>query len=456
MKKLFTCALIIGSLFSQNKAVANMSCDTVINLTSRDTLTYYINSADAGGGYLSGNNGYGDVEKAEALSGPLGGSLNGAFIGFGYANVLAGDSATTVTINAYDATGTGGAPGATIATATVTLGQIALSVGTGGLYVPFTTPATLASNNFFISVVLPTTGDTIVLLTNTLTSLDGNGWERWSDNSWNPYNTTYLTYPYYFGNDIAAVVCGGGPLAAFQSSQANTCGTSLTVNFYNTSSNGVDSVKWNFQGGTPSTSTSNNPTVSYTGTGAYTVQLIAYGNSSSDTTYNTVTISPAITGSVTTTPASSSTASDGSATVTGAGGAGALSFYWSDANQDTTEVVSGLSAGTYTVTISDAIGCFTVETAVITYTNSIINLGANKTVKIYPNPANEFLNIDWNTASSADIRISDMTGRVVETFNTENSVTNSFNIHNLATGSYLITLTDKSTNATQTVKFIKL
>ena len=456
MKKLFTCVLIIGSLLSQNKAMATANCDTIINLTSRDTLTYYINSAGAGGGYLSGNNGYGDLEKAEAFAGPVGGSLNGAFIGFGYASVNANDSATPVTINVYDASGTGGAPGATIATATVTLGQIAQSVGTGSLYVAFGTPATLTSKNFFISVVLPTNGDTIVVLTNTLTSLDGNGWERWSDASWNAYNTTYLTYPYYFGNDIAAVVCGGGPLAALQSSQSNTCGNSLTVNFYTTSSNGVDSVRWNFQGGTPTTSTSNTPTVSYSGAATYNVQLIAYGNGANDTTYSTVTLSPAITGSTSTTPASSSTASDGSATVTGAGGAGALSFFWSDSNQDTTEVVSGLSAGTYTVTISDAIGCFTVETAVVTYTNSIINIGANKTVKIYPNPANEFLNIDWNTASSAEIRISDMTGRVVETFNTENSVTNSFNIHNLATGSYTITLTDKSTNATQTVKFIKL
>lgn len=455
MKKLITLVFTLAvTLAFRNTASA--SCDTVANLTQRDTLTYYLNFANQGGGYLSGNNGYGDLEKAEELSGPIGGQLTGAFIGFGYANIISTDSSTPVTINAYDATGSGGSPGATIATTTATLGQIALSVGTSGLYVQFATPAILAANKFFISVVLPTTGDTIVVLTTTFFSLDGNGWERWSDNSWNAYNVTYGTYPYFFGNDIAAVVCGGGPLAAYQSTLSNTCGDSLSVQFYNTSSNGVDSIKWNFQGGTPDTSTAQTPSVSYSGTGTYNVQLIAFGAGASDTTNSFVELSPAVTATTSTTPASSASATDGTATVVGLTGAAPLTFSWNDANQDTTEKITQLAAGTYDVTVYSATGCYVIDSAVVTYINNVVSIGANKQVKIYPNPTTDNLYMDWNTATTAEIRICDMTGRVVTQFITENSTNNIFNIHGLSAGSYIITITDRSTNESESVKFIKM
>jgi hypothetical protein len=93
MKKLITgCFIIAASVLFKNTAVAApvASCDTITNLTIRDTLTFYGVDPDVGG-YLSGNNGYGDLEKAEELSGPVGSQLTGAFIGFAYAHVLSAD-----------------------------------------------------------------------------------------------------------------------------------------------------------------------------------------------------------------------------------------------------------------------------------------------------------------------------------------------------------------------------
>jgi|GEM_PF-6995892 hypothetical protein len=89
MKKLFTpLSVAMYLLLFQNMAICApvASCDTITNITSRDTLIYYLNDSAQGGGYLSGNNGYGDEEKAEELSGPVGSQLTGAFIGFGYIN----------------------------------------------------------------------------------------------------------------------------------------------------------------------------------------------------------------------------------------------------------------------------------------------------------------------------------------------------------------------------------
>lgn len=57
---------------------------------------------------------------------------------------------------------------------------------------------------------------------------------------------------------------------------------------------------------------------------------------------------------------------NGSARVFARGGTGALSFLWSDPNQQVAAQAVNLIAGTYTVTVSDANGCTTTATALIT------------------------------------------------------------------------------------------
>jgi gliding motility-associated-like protein len=62
------------------------------------------------------------------------------------------------------------------------------------------------------------------------------------------------------------------PTAGFTATNSNSCTLPLSVNFTNTSSNAI-SYAWNF--GNNTTSTSQNPTCSYSSTGSYTVRLIA-------------------------------------------------------------------------------------------------------------------------------------------------------------------------------------
>ena len=56
----------------------------------------------------------------------------------------------------------------------------------------------------------------------------------------------------------------------------------------------------------------------------------------------------------------------GVATATPAGGTAPYSYLWDDASAQTTAVASGLAAGTYTVTITDARGCTTTCSVTIT------------------------------------------------------------------------------------------
>ncbi len=80
------------------------------------------------------------------------------------------------------------------------------------------------------------------------------------------------------------------PQAAFGSDVVNGC-TPLTVNFVDQSVS-ASSWSWSFPGGTPSTSTAQNPTVTYPNAGSYSVTLIAsngFGNSTvTETDYITV------------------------------------------------------------------------------------------------------------------------------------------------------------------------
>lgn len=72
------------------------------------------------------------------------------------------------------------------------------------------------------------------------------------------------------GGDSNLVICK----ADFQSIQSDIC-IGDTVNFLDASFHDVDSWSWNFPGGTPSTSTDQNPVVQYNTPGTYAVTLTA-------------------------------------------------------------------------------------------------------------------------------------------------------------------------------------
>lgn len=71
------------------------------------------------------------------------------------------------------------------------------------------------------------------------------------------------------------------PTANFSSSSTEIC-EGETIEFTNTSSSNATSVLWEFEGGTPGTSTEENPTVTYTTAGVYNVKLTATNGSGSD------------------------------------------------------------------------------------------------------------------------------------------------------------------------------
>lgn len=105
---------------------------------------------------------------------------------------------------------------------------------------------------------------------------------------------------------------------------------------------------------------------------------------------------------------------DGAVDITPAGGTAPYTFNWS--NSATTEDISSLTGGTYTVTITDDNGC----TQSFTYT-VVSQLGIEAettglgTINFYPNPSNGQLNMSVAgfTGNTLQLEVLDMNGKVV-------------------------------------------
>ena len=122
---------------------------------------------------------------------------------------------------------------------------------------------------------------------------------------------------------------------------------------------------WDFGDGT--TSTDANPTHAFTTAGNYTVELIIVdGDGCSNSETQLICVSPAVTVALTAVEPVCNGSTDGSIDLTATGGAGTLTYVWAPGGE-TTEDLSGLGAGTYTVTVSDPVtGCEASDAATLT------------------------------------------------------------------------------------------
>lgn len=153
--------------------------------------------------------------------------------------------------------------------------------------------------------------------------------------------------------NVTGTINNAPPVASFTSGGTTAC-VGQTVSYTSTSTGSPTSYSWSFPGGTPSTSTAANPTVTYSTAGTYDVSLTATNangsNTSTQTNYITVSAPPA---TPTITAGGPTTfCQGGSVTLTAPASS---SYAWSSGQ--TTQSITVSNAGSYTVTVANAAGC---------------------------------------------------------------------------------------------------
>jgi len=178
----------------------------------------------------------------------------------------------------------------------------------------------------------------------------------------------------YVDNIVLTGVCSGAtgqaPAANFTANQTTGCG-SVTASFSDQSTNTPSSWSWQFTGGTPATSTQQNPTVTYSTAGTYSVTLTAANanGNNSKTVNGYITVYSIPTANASATNASCAGAASGTVNLTVSGGTSPYNYNWSNGN--TTQDLTAVSAGNYSVTVTDANSCTKTAAATVSQPSAL-------------------------------------------------------------------------------------
>ncbi len=179
---------------------------------------------------------------------------------------------------------------------------------------------------------------------------------------------------------------------------------SLVVRFNNNSTN-ASSYSWNFGDG-PAFFSIFAPIYIYSSPGTYTVTLIAYNGTTSDTDFATITVF------------SDSSVSFGTDTIISNGltyqldaGAGFSTYQWS--TNDTTQIITVDSIGNYCVQVLTQHGCMN-ETCVFVIVNANgIEIRENFKNLLYPNPTDEYLILRSDSYRKETLEIFNSLGKCI-------------------------------------------
>ena len=229
--------------------------------------------------------------------------------------------------------------------------------------------------------------------------------------------------------DSVTVTVNGPPTVAISPTSPYYCGTPISI-----TASGGSFYSWSPGTGLNQTS---GPTViaSPSITTAYEVVGID-GNGCTDTAAFSITVTTGPSASVTGTNVTCNGGSNGTASVTASGGTSSYTYLWS--NGSTSTSLSGLSAGTYTVTVDDGTTCQAVQSIVITEPTALsITIAGNNIGCSGFSTGSAFAFVTGGTASYSYSWSNGSTSNVAFA---------------LAAGTYTLTVTDaNSCTATQSV-----
>lgn len=234
--------------------------------------------------------------------------------------------------------------------------------------------------------------------------------------------------------NITVNVTGAAPpcnLSAAITAQTNVaCNGSSTGSLTVTASSGTANYDYSWSNGATTTNTtSTTNTITNLAAGTYTV-TITDDNGCTDTASATITEPTALVASASVNSnVSCNGGSDGSATASATGGTSGYSYSWAPSGGNNA-TATGLSAGTYTVTITDANGCTDTANATITEPTAVNATIASST------------NASCPGASDGSATVTTNGGIAPYSYSWSPSGGNNATATGLSAGNYTVTVTD--------------
>jgi len=182
-------------------------CNDITNYSGTASL---LGSGGTGAfGWISGHNNFDDRAKADKFPAPAPGLFVNS-VELQFAKKHAGTSGSTITVNVWNANGTGGIPGTLLGSQTVAVSSL-------NLY-PTPTQVTFASpiavtGAYYVGITFSantgnSTQDSVALITNADGETNpGTAWERWNDNSWHAYSETPASWGLNMSHSISVELC---------------------------------------------------------------------------------------------------------------------------------------------------------------------------------------------------------------------------------------------------------
>jgi PKD repeat protein len=233
------------------------------------------------------------------------------------------------------------------------------------------------------------------------------------------------------------------PTAFFTAFPTTIC-ANQSVQFTDSSANSPTSWNWTLTGGSPSSSTAQNPTVVYSTAGVYPVKLVATNSHGSDSitqaTYVTVNANPPVPTIVQT------------GHLLTASPSGWAYYQWFDKNilaAGATQYQFYISVpGIYKVVITDSNGCSSSNQLVVSVVTGINSISVDDEVNAYPNPTTGNLQVAFNLPDEGDytMAVSNILGQTIysNTIHLSGPQTSSINMANYSKGIYFLSLTGQN------------
>ena len=117
----------------------------------------------------------------------------------------------------------------------------------------------------------------------------------------------------------------------------------------------------------------------------------------------------------------------------------------------TKNIVSGLTNGTYVVTVTDSRKCSITDTFEIKIGSTSLTELNLSNLSIYPNPVSEQLNVSFSVKNQALLILSGISGDIIDSKTVSGVVKTTFDTSNLSSGIYLVTIKVDSSNYTYKV-----